>query len=792
MLRERRRTAGPRTSETSLHRDGQPRRRRFVELDLDLAEPPHDRPAAPDGDIVIGELRELLAAGTDQSHGATQGTDLGHGRERRCSSEGPHQILRGRGHRPRIIAGEHELLSHQGVAFAAVRELHGPTVVVAVPEARAPPRQPEVGGVQVHGLEPPIFIGLRGHARKEPQERREREPRRDHQLQLTLDVHGNARSSARRWNSTWDSNRPAGTRLQPSGRRSHANTSSRRFTSMISSSRSLSAGSTTSATHSTRSIQVPRHQVRRPDEVPGIVALAEPEDARVFEEAADDRSDADSFGQTGDPGLQAADPPDDQVDVAPRLRRLVERVDHAGVDQGIHLERELAAGARLLVDHREDARPQGQRRDEDGPVRLLLRVPGEVVEEVGDVGGEVGVGGQEPEVLVQTSRAGMVIPRADVAVAGDVIALIADHERELRVRLEPDHAVHHVDPGLLEHTRPRDVRFLVEARGELHESHHLFPALRGPDERSHDRRVLARGPVQRLLDRQHLWVAGSLLHEQLHRGVERVVRMLDHHIALPQDGEDVGPSGDRRLEPALDAARPRLVLQLRTVERRQLEEIRQAERRPGHVDVGDADVQLFHQELAHRARHGPGDLETHRLRRPFALAKDRLDLLEQVLGLVDLELDIRVARDAERVRRDDRHAREQRLDVSGDDLLDRHEPLAVGQTEEPGQRRRHLDAREPGDVRLGITHPDGQVQGEVRDVGERMRRIDRQWREDRVDALVVGAAQMQTSDLIEVLPAHHPDPRVREPLPQGPGPHMVLAHHEVADALGDPIELLDR
>ena len=61
-----------------------------------------------------------------------------------------------------------------------------------------------------------------------------------------------------------------------------------------------------------------------------------------------------------------------------------------------------------------------------------------------------------------------------------------------------------------------------------------------------------------------------------------------------------------------------------------------------------------------------------------APAQDRLDRLEQVLVFV-LELEVGVAGDPERVVREDLHAGEQRVEVGRDDLLERHEPLAVGE-----------------------------------------------------------------------------------------------------------------
>ena len=58
-----------------------------------------------------------------------------------------------------------------------------------------------------------------------------------------------------------------------------------------------------------------------------------------------------------------------------------------------------------------------------------------------------------------------------------------------------------------------------------------------------------------------------------------------------------------------------------------------------------------------------------------AAAQLGLDGLEQVVGLVG-DLEVGVARDAEHAAVDDLHAREQRVEVGGDDLLERDERVA--------------------------------------------------------------------------------------------------------------------
>ena len=74
-------------------------------------------------------------------------------------------------------------------------------------------------------------------------------------------------------------------------------------------------------------VEVAGHPVGRAD-VPGrlarAVAVGEAEDAGVLEVAAHDRPHPDALGQARDARAQAADAPDDQVDLDAGLRGLVE------------------------------------------------------------------------------------------------------------------------------------------------------------------------------------------------------------------------------------------------------------------------------------------------------------------------------------------------------------------------------------------------------------------------------------------------------------------------------------
>jgi hypothetical protein len=73
-----------------------------------------------------------------------------------------------------------------------------------------------------------------------------------------------------------------------------------------------------------------------------------------------------------------------------------------------------------------------------------------VVEEVGDVGGDVLVRREDPEVLVQARGGRVVVPGADVCVPAERPALAAHDEGHLGVDLHVGEAVDHVHAGLLE------------------------------------------------------------------------------------------------------------------------------------------------------------------------------------------------------------------------------------------------------------------------------------------------------------------------------------------------------
>jgi hypothetical protein len=125
----------------------------------------------------------------------------------------------------------------------------------------------------------------------------------------------------------------------------------------------------------------------------------------MLQETANDGAHPDPFGQFLHPGPQRADAPYQQVDVDPRPAGAVERngdlLVHNRVDLDVDPSR--AAGPdvfHLALDPFDDARAHAVRGDQQAPVRGLAAVPGQYVEQVGEVRADVGVGGEQAEVLV--------------------------------------------------------------------------------------------------------------------------------------------------------------------------------------------------------------------------------------------------------------------------------------------------------------------------------------------------------------------------------------------------------
>ncbi len=218
-------------------------------------------------------------------------------------------------------------------------------------------------------------------------------------------------------------------------------------------------------------------------------------EAAVLEEPSEHRADADRLAQARHARNERADRAHDDVDLDAGLRGAVELLDHLGVREVVALQadsRVLAGlcGVTDLADQLDQALLQVERGDEQLAEALRTPEPGDEVEEVGDVGGDLGVGGEEPDVLVRARGCGVVVAGSDVDVAAQVVFLAAHDQGRLRVDLHVGEPVDDVDARLLERARPFDVAALVEARLELDDADALLAVLGRLDESVGEHRVL--------------------------------------------------------------------------------------------------------------------------------------------------------------------------------------------------------------------------------------------------------------------------------------------------------------
>ena len=290
-------------------------------------------------------------------------------------------------------------------------------------------------------------------------------------------------------------------------------------------------------------IQVAVHQVGAADIYLWIPAVDEGEDAGVLEIAPENRPNVNVAAESLDSRLHAADAAHEQFDGHTGLARPIERIDDGLVDDRVELDSNARGHAvsRVLgldTDALDQTLAQVQRRHEQSLELLLNRVAGEFVEQPGEVLTDGAARGEKSEVLVNAACLWIVVARADVAVVLEHAVLLADHERQLAVCLEPHETVDHVHAGFLELARPGDVRRLVETGLDFHQGKHLLAGFGGLNERFDDRAV-AGGAVEGLLDGKHVRIGRGLFEKSLHARGEGLVGVVEQDILARDRSEDV-------------------------------------------------------------------------------------------------------------------------------------------------------------------------------------------------------------------------------------------------------------
>ena len=376
-----------------------------------------------------------------------------------------------------------------------------------------------------------------------------------------------------------------------------------------------------------------------------------------------------------------------------------------------------------------------------------------MVEEVGDIGCDVLVGSEQPDVLVQPCGRRVVVAGADVHIAAEDVALASHDERHLRVDLEVREAVHHVDARLLHLARPFDVPPLVEPGLQLDEAHRLLPLLCAVDQRA-DEDAVVTGAVDRRLDRDDLRVARGGLDERFEARPERFVRLLHEQVA-PADLVEEPGAVLRPSEPWLCDGDPCLVLQLRTIDRRDLAEIGQVELAFDLVHLIGLDAEAGHQSIEHRAGRRGRDLQPDDVSEAAATQLE-LDCLQQIVGVVR-HLEVGIARDAEGRALGNLHPGEERRQEVCDHALERHEAWLAAHLDESCEAFRHLHPGEALLTRDRVDRDHGEGERQARDIRERLARADAEWREDGIDLAFVAARELLEVLLAALLEAEDRD-----------------------------------
>ena len=158
-----------------------------------------------------------------------------------------------------------------------------------------------------------------------------------------------------------------------------------------------------------------------------------------------------------------------------------------------------------------------------------------------------------------------------------------------------------------------------------------------------------------------------------------VVGVVHQHVALRELTEEVDGLVVVVVRRALGDRHPVRVLELGPVEAVHATRARRGRRaRVRRRRRRRSSVELARSSSSDLVGHRRVDLEAHGLAEAAA-AQLELDRGQQVVGLLVLEGEVGVAGDPEGHVLVDLHAREELVEVGGDDLLERHEALAVGQ-----------------------------------------------------------------------------------------------------------------
>ena len=351
--------------------------------------------------------------------------------------------------------------------------------------------------------------------------------------------------------------------------------------------------------------------------------------------------------------------------------------------------------------------------------------------------------------------------------------------------LHLDEAIHHLHPRSLELRGPLEVLLFLEPRLELDHRSHRFARLGGIAQRADHRSLLARA-VQRLLDRQHIGIAGSLAQERQHH-VERFIRVVDDDVFFADRGEAIAivfahPFGKPR--------RVRLELQRGQIDVDDLGKVGDPQQAIGFADHRIVAAQFARDQAGQLGRDRAFGLEPDHPATTAAFDR-AAEIADEVFGFF-LDLDVAVAHHPERGRTDHLEPGEQRLAEIAQHRFQRDEPRrGLLELIEPRQRRwQHDQFAHRLVIGLAVQleqdrHP------QIGDERKRMRRIERLRGDDRQQLFGVKARQFGTFVAGDLEQFEHANRMIAQRHVQL-APQRLLIGHQRIGARGDQRQLLRR
>ena len=355
----------------------------------------------------------------------------------------------------------------------------------------------------------------------------------------------------------------------------------------------------------------------------------------------------------------------------------------------------------------------------------------------------------------------MVVAGAEMRVAAHAAALAPHHQAEFGVGLELGETEHDLHASRFERASEADIGLLVEPGAQLDHRRDRLAAFRRLDQRLDDRAV-ARRAIQRLLDRHHGGIQRRLAQE-LHHHVEALERMMHDDVLGADRREAVAAEIADPLGEARHVGREQ---QVGAVVDDQLLDVDDADQPVMLLHLGLLDVELVGDQLGEFRRHRGIHVEMDHHAAAAALERGLVGA-HKILGLL-LELDVGVADHPEHALAADMEAGEQPVEEHSDQILENHEAglMRRGQATVAARRQPYeaLDLAgqhdQPGhDMALVVIaqQPEHQPQAHVGDERERMRRIDRQRRQDRKDPFHEAGLEPGAILVVERVDAEHVD-----------------------------------